>query len=424
MARATVENPDPDTLYLTAKSFDRFTRTIGSLPATERDLIFSSLRFQEIYLPAGNIPEVAAHLRINAHEYAQALAQNDQENMILYINTDADKFVANAARVLTSGFILLSDYGHSTHMLFDRIRNGEPQLHMYGPDPTLQGTAPVNPYSLIAMHSFLTTNQNFTGIANRGSRKGLRVTWYGHVRDLMQQTSVSEEILRGNEARRRTQSLREFFDDRQDTGIFKILLLEKEAGYHPYIYSEGTSWPPLYADSHSLSPEQHRQVEHIQQTLLAQAGAASQEGYLTVLSFFAGVLALGSMHAFSPASVLLAFALTGFFYQIHTFLHVALEGTLLPLEGDTFKEKLLHWLQQGLQEQAPEGITPGRKALFYFLPGLTQLISAILFISLGASIPYIAAAAAINFVQSLTLFFGADRQGWRHLRVGPLLRSA
>ncbi len=152
---------------------------------------------------------------------------------------------------------------------------------------------------------------------------------------------------------------------------------------------------------------------------------ASQEGMFTILSAIVGFLPLVDAHHFGLRQMLVVIAATGIFYLAHVGLHLALGGGLRLLAGKNFYEKAHLWLTQGYRENPPEIGSDVRLALFYFLPGAIQFLTGAILLNLaplGASqSALLTAFGAVNLIQGMTIFFGADhRHGKKYL---PSMRS-
>src|SRR4029079_8717036 len=86
----------------------------------EYESAVNALQFQEVYLPAAMIPELAAHLRRYATAYADVLSR-DPRGFVSYINLGAESFIQGSAELLKSGYVLTIDYGST----WDGILGGD-----------------------------------------------------------------------------------------------------------------------------------------------------------------------------------------------------------------------------------------------------------------------------------------------------------
>ena len=100
----------------------------------------SALWFEEAYVPASAVPELAAHLAAGAAEYAIALAAEDS-GVVTYVNVHAGRFIREIGASLAAGFVVTIDYGDTTWGLIEGARRGEFPFRVYGDRAALRPEA-------------------------------------------------------------------------------------------------------------------------------------------------------------------------------------------------------------------------------------------------------------------------------------------
>nr|PZN21889.1 MAG: hypothetical protein DIU78_16640 [Pseudomonadota bacterium] len=172
----------PDDRYLDAETFAVVMPALFALPVERRDaLLASALWFEEVYVPAAKIPELAAHLAVNAADYATALAAEDS-GVVLYLNTHADRFMRELGAALRAGAIVTIDYGESAWGLVQCARRGDFPFRVYGEWQDYV-PRPNDPYSAPGTQD-MTADVNFTALANAGREAGLELLHFGPERDV------------------------------------------------------------------------------------------------------------------------------------------------------------------------------------------------------------------------------------------------
>src|SRR5262249_54538304 len=88
-----------DEIYLSRAALNGLLGAMTSWPdyAVKVEL----LRFHEIYLPAGAIPELAVHLHEYAQEYRRELAKS-KNGLVTYINLGESNFIQGAGQILSA----------------------------------------------------------------------------------------------------------------------------------------------------------------------------------------------------------------------------------------------------------------------------------------------------------------------------------
>ena len=206
---------DPNDLILDAETFTEVMTALAELPADRAEPLRDRVWFEEAYVPSAALPALAAHLADNAAEYASALAAEDA-GIVLYVNVHAARFIRELGEIVGAGFVLTTDYGDTTWNLVEGARRGEFPFRVYG------GNEPFiprnnDPYSHPGAQD-LTSDVNFTEIANAARNAGLDLLHYGLERDL-----VGDDLPALVRAAADDPSIAEFVGN----PVFKALLLGK-----------------------------------------------------------------------------------------------------------------------------------------------------------------------------------------------------
>ena len=167
--------------YIDAATYAELMNELATFPNEQRSSLLAGLWFEEVYVAAAVVPELAAHLRANAAQYALALAAEDS-GVVIYVNLHAGAFIAELASSLTAGFIVTLDYGDSTWRLVQGARRGDFPFRVYGPWQEYV-PRPNDPYAAPGSQD-LTADVNFTDLALAGEAAGLEVVHFGPERDV------------------------------------------------------------------------------------------------------------------------------------------------------------------------------------------------------------------------------------------------
>jgi SAM-dependent MidA family methyltransferase len=171
----------PDARYLEHDVFSAVLAAIAALPPERRDAAHSALWFEEVYVPAARLPELAALLAENAADYATALAAGDS-GVVLYVNVHAARFMRELGASLRAGFVVTIDYGDTTFGLVRGARRGDFPFRVYRDAPDYR-PRPNDPYAAPGSQD-MTADVNFGELARAGEGAGLSVVHYGPERDL------------------------------------------------------------------------------------------------------------------------------------------------------------------------------------------------------------------------------------------------
>ncbi len=200
-------------LYLDGVTTAAVMEALAALPVARREELLDAVWFDEAYVPAAAIAELAAHLAANAADYAIALAVDDSAVMA-YVNVHAGRFIRELGSSLAAGFIVTMDYGDTTMALIRGARRGEFPFRVYGPWQDYV-PRPNDPYAAPGTQD-LTADVNFTDVAKAGGEVGLHVIHFGPERDL-----VGEALLPLLDEAESDGQLAEFLGN----PVFKILVL-------------------------------------------------------------------------------------------------------------------------------------------------------------------------------------------------------
>jgi len=167
--------------YLDATTYAAVMAALAALPAAEREARQGALWFEEAYVQAAAVPELAAHLRAGAAEYATALAA-EGSGVVAYVNVHAGRFMCELGSSLAAGSIVTIDYGDTTWGLIQGARRGDFPFRVYG-DWQDYVPRPNDPYAAPGTQD-LTADVSFTDLARAGEQAGLRVLHFGPERDV------------------------------------------------------------------------------------------------------------------------------------------------------------------------------------------------------------------------------------------------
>lgn len=168
--------------YLDHETFGAVMAGLAELPAAERDRLLDGLWFEELYVPAPALPELALHLCANSAQYATALAA-ENTGVVLYVNVHANRFISELGASLGAGFVVTIDYGDSTFNLVQGARRGDFPFRVYG-DWQEYVPRPNDPYVAPGTQD-MTADVNFSDLARAGQASGLALIHFGPERDLI-----------------------------------------------------------------------------------------------------------------------------------------------------------------------------------------------------------------------------------------------
>ena len=191
-------------VYLTRAAFVAFLE--GMLPSKNYAAAADALEFNELYVPARVVPEVAEHLRRYAHFYSTELAKSEQ-GVVTYINLGLEKFIQGSGHILQAGFVITLDYGTNWEGMI--AQDLHPHFRTYGPahqeenrqadlsngdDAGASDRDTSDPYRGPTLND-MTTDVNFSLAAAEGRLAGLTTAYFGPQAGLQTGTTVSLENL-------------------------------------------------------------------------------------------------------------------------------------------------------------------------------------------------------------------------------------
>lgn len=167
------------TVYLSRASFIALLEALS--PAADYAAQIEQLQFHEVYVPASEIPELAEHLKRFAHPYAYEVAKAARGG-VTYVNLGEGRFIQGMGRILKAGYVITIDYGSNWDGImpleFDHLRT-------FGP-----GSESADPYHWPTLND-ITTDVNFSHLADEGRLVGLLPLYYGQQQALQSGTPIS-----------------------------------------------------------------------------------------------------------------------------------------------------------------------------------------------------------------------------------------
>jgi SAM-dependent MidA family methyltransferase len=251
-----------DELYLDGSTYGEVMETLAGFPAEKREALLAALWFEEAYVPASAIPELAAHLAANAAEYATALAA-ENSGVVVYVNVHACRFIRELGSCLAAGYIVTIDYGGTTWGLVEGARRGELPFRVYG-DWQDYHPRPNDPYCAPGSQD-MTADVNFTELARAGREAGLEVLHFGPERDV-----TGDDLPGVLRASAEQESAAEFLGN----PVFKILVLGTRASD---VFNGPLLSPlPLTRSAGDLPKSRRERIARIEDSL-SSAGARAAE---------------------------------------------------------------------------------------------------------------------------------------------------
>jgi SAM-dependent MidA family methyltransferase len=205
--------------------------------------------FSEIYVPATVVPELAEHLRRYARPYAYELAKGGR-GFVTYIGLGDATFIQGAGRILKAGYVMTIDYGAN----WDGLTTFGPygKLRTYGPGSSIEKP---DPYRRPTQND-ITTDVNFSYLAQEGQLAGLRPVYYGYQRALQSATPISLDALPPNRQLTavKEKEFRSWAVYFRILHSFKLLVQQKENTDGSFVYPDHDPLP-LEVDEHGFAPQ-------------------------------------------------------------------------------------------------------------------------------------------------------------------------
>ena len=264
-------NPGP--VYLTRAAFTALLEAL--VPTRDYENTVQAFQFQEVYVPASELPDLAAHLRRYARVYALELARQER-GVLTYVNLGSEKFVQGAARLLKAGYVITLDYGSNWQGMM--AQDSHPHLRTYGPahveqvqngDPDGQNGDydTSDPYRGPTLND-MTTDVNFSLLSAEGRLAGLKTLYFGAHKALRKGTSVRLDTPPPDR-----QADGELYDEFiswaqkfETDANYKLMVQQKDGSDPSYIFP-GTDPEPLESDEKGLTETQRKRATSIEKKL-------------------------------------------------------------------------------------------------------------------------------------------------------------
>lgn len=252
---------NPGDFYLDQRTYRALMDAVADFAPERREaLLAGGLWFEEAYVPAATVPELAAHLRANARQYATALAA-EPSGVVAYVNVHASRFMRELGTALAVGYVLTVDYGETTWGLIQGARQGDFPFRVYGPWHDFQ-PRPNDPYAPPGTQD-LTADVNFTDLAAAAHDVGLQVVHFGPERNL-----IGGELAEVVRAAGDDEAVAEFVGN----PVFKLLLLATRPS--ALFSSPLLSSLPLALRDEDLAPSLRARIPAIKERLASGAVSA------------------------------------------------------------------------------------------------------------------------------------------------------
>ena len=247
----------PRCIYLSQSSFEKILIFIAKLPVKKSRAFSKGINFNEIYLPARLVPELAEYLKTHAEEYA-LVAANSGQDIVLYINPGQDKYIEGIGDILKKdggGYVITIDYGGTNREISGEAAPGH--LRTYGPEGI--GS---NAYNIPTSED-ITADVSFENMSKAGEKVGLTTVFYGHQSSLLAGTSIRLDPKKNPYAK-------SFLDGRDN---FRVLI-QQGLRTDPVYKFPSSKAMPLKADINSLGPDMLQKVQAIKEALLRDLSPA------------------------------------------------------------------------------------------------------------------------------------------------------
>jgi SAM-dependent MidA family methyltransferase len=241
-----------EAVYLSRAGFTALLESFSSAGDYAKKV--EAIEFHEIYLPIETVPELAQHLRQYIPQYAYELARGNK-GFAAYINLGEGTFLQGAGRILKAGYVLTLDYGSN----WDTVSPLEfSHFRAYGPGSSVDRSDPYHAPTLNDM----TTDVNFSHMAEEGKPAGLRPVFFGPQHNLIAGTQVALETTPPD---RDAGDYNKWLDSFYTWDVYKLLIEQKENTDPSYSFP-GMDAEPLEVDEAALPPAQQeleRKIERL-----------------------------------------------------------------------------------------------------------------------------------------------------------------
>jgi SAM-dependent MidA family methyltransferase len=244
------------TVYLNRAGFEALLQSLS--PAKDYAAKLKAIEFHEVYVPIEAIPELAEHVRRYIPAYAHQLARGDK-GFAAYINLGEGRFIQGAGRILQAGYVITIDYGANwdgvSPIEFDHLRTYGPGTRRERPDPYHSPTL-----------NDITTDVNFSHVAEEGRLAGLRPVFFGSQHTLLTDTPIHLEIPppeRGSLDKAGLQDYQAWVQSFYTWDVFKVLVQQKENTDPAYVFPDPRA-EPLSVKAEALTPAQQATEQEIE----------------------------------------------------------------------------------------------------------------------------------------------------------------
>jgi SAM-dependent MidA family methyltransferase len=243
-----------DTVYLSRAGFIALLEALS--PSTDYMNKLDNIEFHEIFVPIETMPELAAHVRQYIPEYAYEVARGGKA-FTAYINLGEGRFIQGAGRILKAGYVVTIDYGSNwdtvTPLEFDHFRS-------YGPGSRQQHSDPFHSPTFNDM----TTDVNFSHMAEEGKLVGLRPVFFGPQHTLKTGTPVVIETPPTD--RTDLEDYGNWVQSFYTWDVYKILVEQKEGTDPAYAFPD-TGAEALTIQTENLTAPQQALEQEIEKRL-------------------------------------------------------------------------------------------------------------------------------------------------------------
>lgn len=244
------------TVYLSRAGFVALLEALSS--GADYAAKLKIVEFHEIYIPIEAVPELAEHVRRYIPAYAYELARGDK-GFAAYINLGEGRFIQGAGRILKAGYVVTIDYGSNwdgvSPIEFDHLRTYGPGTRRERPDPYHSPTL-----------NDITTDVNFSHLAEEGRLAGLRPVFFGSQHTLLTETPIHLEIPppeRGDLDKAGLQDYQAWVQSFYTWDVFKVLVQQKENTDPAYVFPDPRA-EPLSVKTEDLTPAQQATEQEIE----------------------------------------------------------------------------------------------------------------------------------------------------------------
>jgi len=251
----------PGAIFLSREGLTSVLEAIAS--GSNNSSKLEAVEFHEIYLPVSAVPELAAHIRKYAQDYAVQVAGAGR-SLVAYINLDEGQFLRKAGEMLKAGYVMTIDYGGNWNTV---AAPGVDHLRAFGParnaseNDAKESAAHSDPYYWPTLND-VTTDVNFSHMADEAKEAGLEPVFFGPQVNLLVGTDLRLEEVPEASSQGFFEWVLNFFNWR----AYKVLIERKAATDPSYVFPR-TGSEPLPVDLKSLSPQQQALTTKIRDRL-------------------------------------------------------------------------------------------------------------------------------------------------------------